>query len=260
MDAVSCMWRMTSCLGTALILLGLTACSSGRASRTVRIPAPTATAATRTAIPTSTAPVRSAATVLPTAGPTTATTIEPTVTPIAVTPFAPATLPAPPPIPSATVVAPPPPPLPSGPLPTIATTVVTYPAGWNLIAGPQGTIITGNDGPLYTMRAGDSAYEVVPSGTPLQAGAGYWAYFPQSASESLPIVAAGPITIPLAENGSVMAGDPWNTPLSVTSSPQVLSSYDPRTSYHTTTMVLPGQGVWVYSFAAGSLMIQPPAP
>jgi len=118
----------------------------------------------------------------------------------------------------------------------VATTAVTYPAGWNRIAGPQGTIITGNQGPLYTLRAGESAYEVVPSGTPLQAGLGYWAYFPQSMTETLPIATSEPITVPLVPNGSVMIGDPGNIPLTFIGAGQVFYSFDPRSGYQATTV------------------------
>ena len=62
---------------------------------------------------------------------------------------------------------------PSGP-------TVTYPAGWNLAAGPTGTVLRGAAGALYTLQANDSSYEVLPVSTPLQDGWGYWAYFPST--------------------------------------------------------------------------------
>src|SRR5207248_437834 len=38
----------------------------------------------------------------------------------------------------------------------------TYPPGWNLVAGPQGSHVRGATGSLYTLLPGDSDYEAFP--------------------------------------------------------------------------------------------------
>jgi hypothetical protein len=50
---------------------------------------------------------------------------------------------------------------------------VTYPAGWNLVGAPDGTVLAGAQGPLYTFQADDSSYEILPNDTPLEAAVGY---------------------------------------------------------------------------------------
>ena len=68
---------------------------------------------------------------------------------------------------------------------------ILYSPGWNLIAGTNGnivpsrTVIAGADAPLYTLQAGDTSYESIPSSTPLEPGIGYWAHFPVASNEVL---------------------------------------------------------------------------
>jgi hypothetical protein len=98
--------------------------------------------------------------------------------------------------PSAVVVAPP------------AGLSISYATGWNLVAGPSGTTIAGTSGPLYTLRAGDPAYEAVPAMQPLAPGVGYWAYFPGPVTETLPLTVAAPPAIPLPAGQFVLVGNP----------------------------------------------------
>lgn len=99
---------------------------------------------------------------------------------------------------------------PSLPAPTLGPTV-TYQAGWNLVAGPAGTVLTGAAGSLYTYQANDSSYEVLPVSTALTAGVGYWAYFPsttmvtQAASSVQTANAAG--AVPHASAGCSPSGN-----------------------------------------------------
>ena len=58
----------------------------------------------------------------------------------------------------------------------------SYPAGWNLVSGPEGSTLSGASGSLYSIQPGDSAYETIPAATPLHACWGYWAYFPNGGS------------------------------------------------------------------------------
>ncbi len=123
---------------------------------------------------------------------------------------------------------------------------VTYHAGWNLVAGPRGTVFTGASGSLYTYLPTSTAYEPFPASSPSYDGYGYWAYFPQTT------------TIQLAGAGSTFFsadGDPgqWflignengTTPMQVMGADTV-ETYNPQTGqYQQTTTLQPGQAAWV---------------
>ena len=133
---------------------------------------------------------------------------------------------------------------------------VNYSSGWNLVSGPAGTTISGTNGSLYTLRAGDASYETVASGSPLAAGAGYWAYFNASTSMPIPAAAAQPMTLQLPAGQFVMVGDPGGTPVTVTGADTVLT-YDATNGYQPVTKLNPGQGAWAFSANGGTLSISP---
>lgn len=138
---------------------------------------------------------------------------------------------------------------------------VSYSAGWNLVAGPAGTIVTGNSGPLYTWQAGDTQYEVVPTGGQLRAGPGYWAFFNAAATGSLPIVGPQTQTVALPGNQYVMIGNPGNAPATVTGADVVYTYNSASTSgnpYTATTTLQPGQGAWAISINGGTASIASP--
>jgi len=62
---------------------------------------------------------------------------------------------------------------------------ITYTQGWNLVGGPEGSLLRGAVGSMYTLQPGDTVYEEIASTTPLHAGWGYWAYFPNGGSIDL---------------------------------------------------------------------------
>ncbi|MGI8554332.1 MAG: hypothetical protein ACR2PL_26635 [Dehalococcoidia bacterium] len=141
-------------------------------------------------------------------------------------------------------------------LTTIPVLTVTYQAGWNLVSGPAGTIVAGTGVPLYTYQAGDTAYEVIPSGTPLQAGIGYWAYFDRTTAEPLPNVGQQSITRYLPAGRFSMIGNPGNLPVSV-SGADLVYIYDQARGYLQATVLQPGQGAWAYSAAGATVTISP---
>lgn len=134
----------------------------------------------------------------------------------------------------------------------VETTSVTYPAGWNLIAG-VGAPITGTDGPLYTWQPRDQMYEAVPADAVLAAGVGYWAHFEQRTEIAAP---AGGTTgvVPLPAGQWVMVGrSPFAGP--VVRGADVLFVYNTilRQYEQSTSFLSPGQGAWALSFAGGFL-------
>jgi len=154
-----------------------------------------------------------------------------------------------------TVPAPPPPSADCMTAPTMCSTTVTYQPGWNLVSGPPGTVLTGAVGPLYTLQAGDSTYETIPNGTPLQAGVGYWAYFPAATTVTLTPIPSPSLQVPLAQNGYIMAGDPSTQPILDQGGSQLLYAYDPSSGYSLTGSLEPGRGVFVFSWVPGSITI-----
>ncbi|HTE85326.1 MAG TPA: PKD domain-containing protein [Dehalococcoidia bacterium] len=136
--------------------------------------------------------------------------------------------------------------LPTGtPLPP-ATVDVSYPAGWNLVSAPSGTVLSGAADPIYGAApfGYPNAYQPLPNDTPLQEGSGYWAYFDS------------PVTVTLRGPGRVFArgfvsqtyrllGNPLTAPATVSGG--VAYVWDPIAGqYRQTTTLRPGQGAWLY--------------
>lgn len=163
------------------------------------------------------------------------------------------TAPPPPPAPYCNVYVSPGAPCPSG----VAT--ITYPAGWVLVGGPTGTVISGNVGPLYSWRAGDPTYEVIPPGTSLTAGMGYWAYFTVGGSATfppIPLATTVSTSVPLPPMQFEMIGNPGTTPATVSGADVVLI-YQPGGGYQQTNTLPPGRGAWAMSYAGGQAVITP---
>jgi plastocyanin len=129
-------------------------------------------------------------------------------------------------------------------------------AGWNLVAGPTGTVAPGANGPLYTLRAGQTAYDSVPSGTPFEGGVGYWAFFNAPAVLSLPVVANQPFRLPLPASQWIMVGNPNSSAVTVSGADSILT-YSSAQGYQTASTLLPGQGAWAWSTTGGTLTINP---
>jgi PKD repeat protein len=132
---------------------------------------------------------------------------------------------------------------------------VSYAGGWNLIGGPTGSVVTGNTGPLYTFGAGDTSYEMLPSGSTLTGGAGYWANFPAATNSTIAMSGPTSVAAQLPAGQFVMIGNPGNAPATV-SGADLLLIYSPASNNYTQTTVLqPGQGAWAFSFGGGTATI-----
>lgn len=136
-------------------------------------------------------------------------------------------------------------------------TSVSYPAGWNLIAGVR---LSGSEGTVYTTNADGSLQPLqglaVDHGT---APEGYVAYFPQ------------PVTVPLAPRGPLggsiqvgapqwlLLGNPGQVPVAVAGAAAV-EALDPTTNSYVSVDVLPpGQAAWVYTGPTGLVTLVPQA-
>ena len=143
--------------------------------------------------------------------------------------------------------------------PTLGTApVVTYAAGWNLVAGPGGTPFPQSLSPLYTWRPGDTIYEVLNPTSGVQAGFGYWAYFAQPAS--VPLTGAGMNSA--ATNVSAgqwsLVGNPSATEAVVIHGADLAVRWNAQTGqYQNVEALAPGAGAWVFVRDGGTVTLSP---
>jgi hypothetical protein len=135
---------------------------------------------------------------------------------------------------------------------------ITYPSGWNLVSGPDGSTLNGAEGLLYTLQPGNSDYQAVPASSALHGCWGYWAFFPDGGSLNPSADTADRCDVPTLPGQWVMVGNPTATQtLSFSGIDQALT-YSPDGGYQATQELAPGQG----AFASGQreLVLGPIAP
>ena len=133
---------------------------------------------------------------------------------------------------------------------------VTYPAGWNLVAGPRGTSFAAAGAPLETLLAGDTAYRAVPATEALVGGFGYWAYFSREttvqlsgAGEPFYTVSAPP------EQWFLIGNDSGSAPMRIYGAIEALA-FDPQSGkYVSIDRLQPGQAAWVAADAKGEIAV-----
>jgi len=153
-------------------------------------------------------------------------------------------------------------------IPCTGVEATAYPPGWSLVAGYSGTDILYSDGPLYTLRPGDGAYEGVPTEsaqgvtwTPLQPGIGYWVYFDQTTDVrfSPPPPSHQPLSSPMPAGQYIMIGNPFDTPAAVTGV-DITYTYEQDVGYTATTTLQGGEGAFAYSASGGTVTLVPTSP
>jgi len=128
---------------------------------------------------------------------------------------------------------------PSGP-------AITYPAGWNLIAAPQGTPFPRTDGPLYTFQPGDTSYESLTPSSTFQAGVGYWAYFATPMTITLSGVSTTSAAVQIPAGDWVLVGNPSSTASVNIHDATSAFGWAPQTSsYEQVSSLAPGEAAWV---------------
>lgn len=136
--------------------------------------------------------------------------------------------------------------------------VVSYPAGWNLIAGPAGTAFPQAESPIYTWQPGDTSYEQHPSGAGVQAGASYWAYFPQAAMVALSGVSSDSFSLSVPAGEMVLIGNPSATHAVVIHGADSATIWDSGAGlYRSAQSLAPGAGAWIYVASGGVVMLSP---
>lgn len=146
--------------------------------------------------------------------------------------------------------------------PAPAAPQITVPVGFSLVAGPAGTVLGSAIGPyLYTLRSGDSGYEMIPTNTPLLPNQGYWALFDAKTTIALPLT-TGVVesrTIQMPAGHWIMVGDPFDIPVMLVGA-DFVDTYDPAHGYTQQQQAVrlnPGQGALVFSFDGVMLTLNP---
>ena len=133
---------------------------------------------------------------------------------------------------------------------------ITYPAGWNLVAGPSGTDFSAASGSLYTLQPGDSDYESIDVSEDPQTGYGYWAYFTSGATVDLAESTTDSYEVEALAESWLMAGNPGATAARVTGADAVYL-YDPASGFTLSSTLPPGRGALVYSAGGGVITVTP---
>jgi hypothetical protein len=145
----------------------------------------------------------------------------------------------------------------AGTINAVGSQEITFPAGWNLIGSFGGPSSIGNDGPLYTFQDGDTAYEVIASGTELAANEGYWVYFDTSTVVTLFTVIPEMAQIALPAGAWILIANNGEATATVTGA-DLVYVYSPITGAQATTTLDPGQGAWAFSANGGTATISSP--
>ena len=134
----------------------------------------------------------------------------------------------------------------------------SFHAGWNLVALPRGTALTGVQ-ELYTFQPGDSDYEAVQPDQGSEAGLGYWAYFGANTAVNLAQGGSDAYSVDAPAGQFIMIGDPSGSMPATVSGADAVYTYDAASGYQQTTTLLQGQGAWVMSTDGGTITVTPAA-
>jgi hypothetical protein len=135
---------------------------------------------------------------------------------------------------------------------------IDYPPGWNIVAGPDGSRLRGAFGPIYTLRPGDTAYEVLANTTPLRGGWGYWAYFPDGGEIDLGIGADTQVS--LTTNQLTLVGNPYDDGDASINGVLLLYAYAPESGYAHVSSLPVGSGGWGIGRTSFSINLAAPVP
>jgi hypothetical protein len=144
----------------------------------------------------------------------------------------------------------------TGAIPPANGVTISMAQGWSIVGGPANTVIQSSVGPLYTYQAADSSYEVVPPGSALVPGQGYWAYFGAPATDVIPLAPGQAASVPLPAGHWVMVGNPGSGAATVTGADYMVVFNTSVGQYQPTTSLQAGQGAWVWSWNGGTARVQ----
>jgi PKD repeat protein len=136
--------------------------------------------------------------------------------------------------------------------------VVSYRPGWNIVAGPAGTVFSQSSSPLYTIQPNDTTYQVLSPQTPVQGGVGYWAYFSQASTVTLSGTSADSKQITAPAGQYIMVGNPSATAAVTIKGADSAVSWDPQANnWKNVSSLAPGAGAWVVVNNGGTVTLSP---
>lgn len=134
---------------------------------------------------------------------------------------------------------------------------VTYHTGYNLVAGPRGTIFTGASNPLFTFLPGDTDYRSIPVSQPSFDSYGYWAYFSRDTTVQLNGSGA-PFFSAIASPGQwfMVGNESTTSSMRVLVGSQTVYIYDAASAQYKLSDNIPvGQAAWVRAGRDGFIAV-----
>lgn len=129
-----------------------------------------------------------------------------------------------------------------------------YTSGWNLVAAPTGTALSGVAGTLLGLGSVSDGYtEVARSG--LVGGRAVWAYFPAATDVPLGATAATYTQMVLPPDHFALIGNPSTTVTLPIRGADIALSYDAASGYQPVTQLKVGQGAFVLSHSGGVVSV-----
>ncbi|HEY7294224.1 MAG TPA: hypothetical protein VH916_04240, partial [Dehalococcoidia bacterium] len=126
-----------------------------------------------------------------------------------------------------------------------AAETVSYPAGWNLVSMPPTGRLPVD---AFDWDATKETYARVAAGEALQPGRGYWAFFPDATTLTLPAATHDAVQFGGPEGAWLLAGNPNAAIPAAISGASVAFAWDATAQrYVPTTTLQPGSGAWVLS-------------
>jgi hypothetical protein len=130
---------------------------------------------------------------------------------------------------------------------------VRYPAGWNIVAAPDGTTL-----PLvlYGWDPVSGTYQQVPSGGPLKGGQGYWTFASQDVNLGIGKAGAEVMCVSLPAGKWTLIGNPSGISTVTVNGIDSVWAYDPTAgAYQMTSSLKVGQGAWAYSASGATISL-----
>ncbi|HLZ69203.1 MAG TPA: hypothetical protein VKV26_04760 [Dehalococcoidia bacterium] len=135
-----------------------------------------------------------------------------------------------------------------------AGSTVHYKAGWNLVAGPSGSVFGALPGTLYAYGPHSAGYQNVTSADVI-GGRGYWAYFGHDIDVTLDATAAQYTRMILPPDRFAIIGNPSSTQTLPINSADVALAYDSTQGYTQVSELKPGQAAFVLSNAGADVSV-----
>ena len=140
---------------------------------------------------------------------------------------------------------------------TARAATILYQPGYELIAGPTGTVVHGVAGSLYTIDPKSGQFVAIDPSQALQSGVGYFADFTDLTNVRLAPDDGQPATIQAPAGQWLLVGNPSDYNDATVEGADLVYGYDPQAGYVQESTLPPGQGALVYSANGGTIVVRP---